>query len=277
MSDETMRAIDEQTAEQVEFLAHHYMVTVAEHLIREGIPVSEASGFAPHTDTLKHGEKWFFEAEGSIDFSPSFTRSLASDYEHAALHWHAASGWYTSRSRRIVGDPQSTEEVEDRWLGAGLVPPSERVLGFVLSAQMDFASAGSREQPYYREEASDYEPLIEQLAAYPPDSDEAFREHDDPDWRLATARNRICEQRAVAGLLTSGPDPVIELPIRRSELRALGHMLEHLEAVSGSGIVAALGRDLAKRAGADRDSANQYRSVLDEARYRSQVLGDGQQ
>jgi hypothetical protein len=47
MADEALGAVDDQLAEQVQFLAHHYLVAVAEFLMEEGIPVSEVSAFEP--------------------------------------------------------------------------------------------------------------------------------------------------------------------------------------------------------------------------------------
>jgi len=262
MTDEAAPRVDQEMADQVGFFTHHYMAAVAEYLITQGIPVSSVMAHQPHTAGAGDGAR-FWEVEGDIDFSPTFARALGgTGGGGASVHWNGVCGWCVSREIVVPGEPTRDE---DRWLGAGLVPAPDRVLGLILAAQVDFASAGSDERPHYRAEASDYEKLSARLMEYVPDSDKAFRAYEDPDWRLAQVRDQIYRRRAVTELLTDRSDPVIELPVRRSELRALGHMLEQLEMVSCSTLVAALGRDLAARAQDGPGSAERHRAALGEA------------
>ena len=262
MTDGAAQRVDQEMADQVGFLTHHYMAAVAEYLIGQGIAVSSVMAHQPHTAGVG-AEAEFWEVEGDITFSPTFARALGgTGGGGASVHWNGTCGWCVSREIVVPGEPTRDE---DRWLGAGLVPGPDRVLGLILAAQIDFGTAGSDERPHYRAEATDYEQLSARLTAYVPDSETAFRAYDDPDWRVAQVRDQVYQRRAVTELLTDRADPVIDLPVRRSELRALGHMLEQLEAASRSTLVAALGRDLAARAQDGPGSAERHRTALAEA------------
>lgn len=201
------------------------------------------------------------DVEGGIEFGSAFQRSILPDGE-AGLHWSATSGWC------LLLIPNSGGGMYDgaRWLGAGLLPSPERVAAFVSSAQLDARSAGSAERPFYRDPREGLHELLKRLEAFAPEGE--FRGHS-YKYRFRSLQGRAYRRRVLDALL-SGEDTIVDLPIRRSELQAVLHLIDYAEAADATtsgpeDFVAPIAADLMHRVGQGYGSAQEHRQALGHA------------
>jgi hypothetical protein len=247
-------------ATNIAFAAGHYLAAVAEYLLAEGVPVSEIGVEPPSTEKDEKGRAVrFTEVSGTIGLTGDLCEALSGHRDAwAYLDWSGLCGWALEREGR-----------ESLWLGAGLVPAPGRVAAFLLAVQVHPEEAGSLDRPGYRDGTEDYDLLAGKLTEYLPARSEELPGKRNYELKFKLAHRRAYEERIARELLDQGPDPVIELPVRRSELRALAHVLEYGEGLGGAGfggLMGALRRDLAGRVPGRADSADHSRSALQEAK-----------
>lgn len=247
-------------ARNIAFAAGHYLAAVAEHLLAEGVSVSEIDVQAPTTEKDEKG--WavtFTEVSGTVGLTGDLCEAVSGHRDAwAYLEWSGLCGWALEREGR-----------ESLWLGAGLVPAPGRVATFLLAVQVHPDEAGSLDRPAYRDGTEDCDLLADKLRQYLPDPGEQLPGKRNYELKFKIAHRRAYEARIAHELLDQGLDPVIELPVRRSELRALAHALEYGESLGAAGfggLMGALRRDLAGRVPGQPDSADRSRTALQEAK-----------
>ncbi|MEU0110643.1 DUF6292 family protein [Streptomyces sp. NPDC006251] len=246
-------AADVRLAKNLEFHTRHYVIAVAEQLLAEHIPVRNVNACGPYTEP----GQTFNDVEGGITFTDRFDDQMGSN--DCGLHWSGSSGWCYYNNHGSYADFL----VGARWLGDGLLPEPRRVAAFLCAVRLDPAQAGSTERPYYRQEGVDFPDLLKRLAPFlPPTTSPAHA----PGARFTQAQARTYQDRVLGALADQGPDPVIDLPMRASEVAALEHLLEYIEAVSspfGPGTLAAhLGQDLRGRRGGGYESVHRHHTAL---------------
>ncbi|KUN58876.1 hypothetical protein AQJ46_42140 [Streptomyces canus] len=125
---------------------------------------------------------------------------------------------------------------------------------------------GSTERPYYRQEGRDFPELLKRLAPHVPPAEAPSHL---PGPRFTQAQAVAYQRRVLASLAAQGPDPIFDLPVRASELEALAHLLEYIEAVSspfGPGTLAAhFAQDLRDRRGGGYESVYRHHAAVDYA------------
>ncbi|MBC7271979.1 DUF6292 family protein [Streptomyces albogriseolus] len=249
-------AASAHTATDLAFHARHYVTAVAEQLMAENVPVRAVHACGPYTEP----DHSFVDVEGGIIFTDRIDEQLGG--HDCGLHWSGTSGWcfYDNRG------PYADHLTGARWLGDGLLPEPRRVAAFFSVVRLDPAQAGSTERPYYRQEGRDFPDLLERLAPYVPPA--AAPTHL-PGPRFTQAQATAYQRRVLGSLAAQGTDPVIDLPMRASELEALGHLLEYIEAVSspfGPGTVAAhFAQDLRGRRDGGHASVYRHHAAVDYA------------
>lgn len=227
--------------------AGRYAAAVAERLIAEGFPVVDLDTDPPALiDGKRHeGEVWLF-------FSPDFRRQFES-VDSMSLSWNEVSGWYFSRD--VNGD-----QVDDRYLGQGLVPEAARVATFMTTVQLDPTGAGSRDRPFYRTGGPFPASLVEQLARYAAGTmtyKEAF----------TSARHRLFERRIATAIAADPPGPAVNLPLLPGEFAALELALEWVTGLAQAhdeedDVLGALAKDIRSRRGADAADISRFRTTL---------------
>jgi len=251
----------------IEVRGGHYLATVAGTLLAQRLPVNDIDVLPPER---VNGD--YRKAVGLISFTRDFAHEVAGHECNLTLDWWEDSGWCLTRV-------DLDDTAEERWLGAGLVPAPDRVAAFVAGAQLDLATAGSGERPYYRQAPGDLGPLLERLGGY---ADAQHNQGFGADWsgRFVQMRTSVYEVRAI-GVLTGGQDdPVIDVPMHASELAAVLDLLEYLQphfpadSVSGLSIAGALRQDLLGRTPGEQASTV-ARRARDVAHTRRRQLDTG--
>lgn len=249
----------------------HYMASVAEHLLAEGLPVSSVAVYSDFTDeTQSHHRK---DVEGSIYFTSRFERALLGGPGTAQLHWCAVSGWCLVL---MPGTPSAGGR-SFRWLGEGLWPVREAVARFVLTMRADPRSKSS-ERPMYRSPGADLEGLAGRLRLFVPEADSPGE--GDYLYRFARRLSETYRDRIGEALLAPQQDRV-QVVLASGELEALRLMSDFVEATEvvseggsralppGPGSLAhLLANDLTRRgqhSANPHDAADTYREAQDRA------------
>ncbi|MCR8945124.1 DUF6292 family protein [Streptomyces sp. OUCMDZ-4982] len=223
----------------------HYMTAVAEKLLSEGTPVSSVSASGRYDDD-EGREKFHDDVEGGVNFNESFVRRLLPDAE-VGLHWSGTSGWCLWIMLKGRAGVSGSFYDGARWLGAGLIPEPDRVAAFLSAVQLDPHSAGSGDRPFYRQPLQGLPDLCKRLQVHK----RFYYGNPSYDLRFDNARCGAYYDRA-AEALTSGDDDVVTVPVRRSELAALLHLLEFAEGSSHKSVrlfADYLAGDIAQRRG----------------------------
>ncbi|WNZ06203.1 DUF6292 family protein [Streptomyces sp. 11x1] len=253
----------EQMSKTLAFHVEHYMIAVAEHLMAKGAPISLVHSCGPYTEE----DHVFPDVEGTLYFSKRFAEQL-DGRGGVDLHWAGTSGWCLSNL-----DVPDSPNGDARWMGNGLMPEPERVAAFLDTYRLSPEQAGSTERPYYRSEGSDFPALLQRLAAYVPPRDSAGYKARP---RFSTARDQAYSRRILDALTPQGKDPIVEVPLRSSELEALLHLLEYAQVSSGglgpNDFASLLASDLEGRRGGGYDAVERHRSALTEAAARRQRI-----
>ncbi|MFC7982799.1 hypothetical protein [Streptomyces sp. NPDC057336] len=137
--------------------AEPYMAAVVAQLVKDGVP---ATGYSIPPDPSP--DNFDGEADACIEIPFAFTtRHYGPDLEELCLWWNSVSGWriHTQYNPNRPGDGR-------QWMGAGLLPPSARVLGFLDTMMVDHTMAGSPERPFYRRQGENVTALLERLQVY---------------------------------------------------------------------------------------------------------------
>ncbi|WP_105973621.1 DUF6292 family protein [Streptomyces geranii] len=250
--------LDSNLVDDLESAIGHYVTAVAVKLLAEGLPVKSIHAYGHYDDTTQQESD---DVEGGIDFGSAFQQSVFPGGE-AGLHWAGASGWCLFLIPNSGGGLYGGA----RWLGAGLLPSPERVAAFVSSAQLDARSAGSAERPFYRTPRENLPELLKRLEAFAPEDE--LREHD-YEYRFRSLQGQAYRQRVIDALV-SGEDAIVDLPIRRSELQAVLHLLDYAEAADSTtrgpeDFVAPVAADLTQRIGRDYGSVQAHQQALEHA------------
>ncbi|MET8771176.1 hypothetical protein [Streptomyces sp. NPDC004658] len=244
-------------ADALENAIGHYMTAVAEKLLAEGTPVSSVSAWGRYDDD-EDREKHHNDVEGNVNLNESFVRRILPDAE-AGLHWSGTSGWCLwVMPKGRVGTGDSFYDGA-RWLGAGLIPEPDRVAAFLSSWQLDPHAAGSSDRPFYRQPLQDLPGLCERLRVY------RRVDYGNPSYELRfdNARCGAYYDRTVQAL-TSRDDDIVNVPLRRSELKALLHLLEFADGSSHKPVrlfAHYLAGDIAQRRG-EPGSVNEHHRAL---------------
>jgi len=237
----TSPAPDPNTAALLAYLVEHYLSAVARQLLQDGAPITMIGSEGPFLEEYAPNDVRLFDAEGHLGFGTVYASRFTVQHD-MALRWDALSGW--SAVRQVERGPE-----EIRWHVQGLVPVPARVSAFLAGVEVDFAGTGSDERPYFRDEQSPYTGMLERLAAYAPAESGPDRERSTGAELFGAERSRVCELRVVDALLAEEPDPVVQYPLRRSEVRALELCLEWLEPLTRGRpeVVTMLQQDLSRR------------------------------
>jgi hypothetical protein len=248
---------DSNLKDDLESSIGHYVTAVAGKLLDDGLPVTSIHAYGQYDDITQPDT---YDVEGGIVFGSAFQQRVFPDGE-AGLHWSATSGWCLF----LIPDSGGGLYNGARWLGAGLLPAPERVAAFVSSAQLDAHSTGSAERPFYRTAREGLHELLKRLEAFTPEGE--FHGHS-YEYRFNSLQGQAYRRRVIDALL-SGDDAIVDLPIRRSELQAVLHLLDYAEATSNTrgpeDFVAPVKADLAHRLGQGYGSAQDHRKVIEYA------------
>ncbi|MFE5669096.1 hypothetical protein ACFQ7W_34895 [Streptomyces niveus] len=246
----------------------HYMNAVAAALLDERVPVTGVYG-SGDVRILAVDDSGT-DVDGNLSFNSAFERGLYPDSENVNLHWSGTSGWCLLPLK----DDDADFYGHARWVGAGLVPPVDRVVSFVATARLSPAEAGSSERPFYRMSGSDLTELHQRLAAFVPAPE--------------TLRGRtygMCFKHLVtsvytarvSGALNSPDDTEVSVALRPGELDALRHLLEYTQ-THATGLLGAYARYLTE----DLDNRRQFAATsshraMEAARSIRKQLRDRQQ
>ncbi|MGW4757511.1 DUF6292 family protein [Streptomyces chartreusis] len=245
---------DERMSKSVAFHVEHYMIAVAEHLMAAGAAISSVYSRGPYVKK----DHVFPDTEGTVSLTRHSSEQLDGRGD-TGLHWAGTSGWYLGPD-----DPDTADE-NVHWMGNGLVPEPERVAAFLDTYRLAPERAGSRERPYYRGAGTDFSVLLERLSAYVPARTSG--QHS-PHWRFSSARDVVYLQRVLDALTPQGKDPVVDVPLRASELDALSHLLEYVQVTAGglgpSDFAHYLACDIEGRRTGGYEAAALHRNALDE-------------
>ncbi|MEW2400355.1 hypothetical protein [Streptomyces sp. NPDC046862] len=249
----------------------HYMASVAEHLLAEGLPVSSIAVYSDFTDETQNSHQK--DVEGSIYFTSRFETALLGGPGTAQLHWCAVSGWCLVL---MPGTPSAGGR-SFRWLGEGLWPVREAVARFVLTMRADPRSKSS-ERPLYRSPGADLEGLADRLMMFVPEPDSPGK--GDYLYRFARRLSETYRDRIGEALLAPQQDRV-QVVLASGELEALRLMSDFVEATEvvseggsralppGPGSLAHLmANDLTRRgqhSDNPHDAADTYREAQDRA------------
>ncbi|MCP2314278.1 hypothetical protein [Kitasatospora paracochleata] len=184
-----------------------YGTRVAALLMDDGIPVTHVEvDTGALADDEDGGTVW-------VGFPPVSTarRAGIEGGTYLSLCWNHLSGW-SARG-------ETDRDTLDRWLGAGLEPPPERVAAFAAAALLDFHHTGSTERPYYRGMEHNRQALLDRLT-------DAYREKAAvPSFRrtFAIQRSKSTRRHVLAQLGDRRPGSVV---LGRDEFEALCRVLE---------------------------------------------------
>lgn len=245
----------------------HYAAAVAHALLRAQVPVHTMHASGPITQSINIGEpEEFVDAHAALYFGQAVAAALRN--VDTALEWTAESGWLLH--------PHLDVEFEDgvepdhflgaRWMGQGLVPVPAQVARFVQAARKDWRSAGSARRPCYRAATAGYGQLLDQLGVYLPDPAEDRFSYENWSVCFEQDRDNVSFWNTVDELTTSEPDPVLDVPLRRSEAHALLRLLDLLQAYapgSTQDLAAAAAADLAARIERGREAGDTHRAARD--------------
>lgn len=232
----------------------HYMAAVAERLLQDGLQVSSVYAYSAFDDVEIYSD----DVEGSIHFNRTFQQSVKGDAE-SFLHWVGTSGW----SYRTIPDTASGDasSASTRWFHAGLLPTVDRVAAFVADIRVAPDTAGSDTRPSYRTSCDQLVQLAGHLTRYAPGPQHSPLAHINYEYRLHEAQGRASRDRVIKELL-SGDDRVLFMPILKSELHALQHLLDYTEAIApltGPGDLArGFAQDLVQRTSGDHRSVYRH-------------------
>lgn len=261
MEEPQTREHGDEYAREVVDAVGHYMAAVAEHLLRSGVAVTDIGAFDPVAEELDGVLVVVDDVCGQVGLALRVQASISKSAAQVSLEWDAISGWRLFRAA-AKGRPDG----QARWLGRGLVPEPDRVELFVLAGQLDFTVAGSDEEPAYRLADRDYAALLDRLGRYADEPGYVSR-----GWkaRWHQVRGQIYTDKMVGALVNERTDPVVDFPLRASEVAALRVALECAElelTPLGSEVLEGLAGDLAQRTAGDRSSAELHRRGLDAAK-----------
>jgi hypothetical protein len=230
------------------------MAAVAERLLEDGLQVSSIYAYSAFDDA----EVGRDDVEGSIHFNKTFQQSVMGSSE-SFLHWVGTSGWCYRTVHEATSSNASV--ISTRWFHAGLLPTADRVAAFVANVRVDPHTAGSEAQPSYRTSCDQLLELAAHLKRYAPGSQHSPIAHINYEHRLREAQGNAFRDRVITELL-SGDDRVLFMPILKSELHALQHLLDYTEAVApltGPGDFAhSLAQDLTQRTSGDHLSVYRH-------------------
>lgn len=259
--------VPQPVTDAVRFRVGHYAAAVAHALLRAQVPVHTLHASGPITQSINIGEpEEFVDAHAALYFGQAVAAALRN--ADTALEWTAQSGWLLH--------PHLDVEFEDgvepdhflgaRWMGQDLVPAPAQVLGFVQAGREDWDAAGSAQRPYYRTATAGYGQLLDQLGAYLPDPASDRFGYEDWSARFEQDRDNVSFWNTVDELTTSEPDPVLDVPLRRSEARALLRLLDLLQAYalgSSQDLAAAAAADLTARLDGGSEATETHRTARD--------------
>ncbi|MEU3407556.1 DUF6292 family protein [Streptomyces sp. NPDC006670] len=194
------------------------MHAVAVVLLKEGVPVTSI-----RASSLLLEREAGTDIDGEIRFARTLEDRLAHKAEDITLHWSGTSGWCLL----VLLDDDHDHYHHARWLGAGLVPPPERVAAFMSAIQLSPEEAGSHERPFYRPFGEGVEELHQRLAAFLP-PDDHWRSRQTFQESFLHDRSQIYAQR-VSAALTMQDDTEVELRVSLGEMEALRHILEYAQ------------------------------------------------
>ncbi|MFF3139574.1 DUF6292 family protein [Streptomyces mirabilis] len=239
-----------------------YVTTVAEHLMAEGAAIKTVYTSDPYSNE----DRITLDVEAFLYFTELFARQLGGG-EPFDLHWDGTSGWCLCNA--------NSDNFLDcaYWMGDGLLPEPQRVASFVDTFRLSPDRAGSRERPYYRSEGSELSGLLKRLSPYvQPQRPIDYRLYS----RFSESRQKAYYQRVMDALTRQSTDPMLDLPLRASELDSLLHLLEYVQVSSstfGPGDFAALlANDLKARRNGGYTAAHRHRSAQTEAAERQQEI-----
>jgi hypothetical protein len=198
----------------------HYMNAVAAALLHESVPVTDVHG-SGDVRVLAVDDSGT-DVDGYLSFNTAFERGLYPDSENVNLHWSGTSGWCLLPLK----DDDADFYGHARWIGAGLVPPVDRVVSFVATARLSPAEAGSSERPFYRTSGSDLTELHQRLAAFVP----APRNLRGRTYGMCF--NHLVDSvytARMSGALNSPDDTEVSVTLRPGEIDALRHLLEYTQ------------------------------------------------
>ncbi|MFW3473115.1 hypothetical protein ACN24M_17625 [Streptomyces microflavus] len=236
-----------------------YMAVVAEVLLAEEIPVVSVSVYGDVHDLSQ--DDFEGDVEGSVEFTPAFSRRLLGDGGETGLLWCGVSGWcffhIPEGSGRSLLDSA-------RWMGNGLTPAPARVAAFLSEVRLDARAAGSAERPFYRAPHSEPDVLLRRLEAFG-----AVEEGADlwagESHTVARLRSTACRRRAVKALTAEGQE-IVDVALHTGELEALAALLAYVE---GDGpddglreLAGRLARDLTSRARDGVESVDEHREAF---------------
>jgi hypothetical protein len=232
----------------------HYMAAVAERLLKDGLQVSSIYAYTAFDDDVIGGD----DVEGSVHFNKAFQQSVKGGTE-SFLHWFGTSGW----CYRTIQDTTSSNAPSDstRWFRSCLLPTPDRVAAFVSDIRVAPSAAGSDIRPSYRTSCDQLTQLAAHLRRYAPGPHHSPLAHINYEYRLSEAQGSASRDRIIKALL-SGDDRVLFMPILKSELHALQHLLDYTEVIApltGPGDLAhGLAQDLTQRTSGDHLSVYRH-------------------
>ncbi len=206
---------EEDRLRQLEDHLSDYAIAIADVILRDGIPVT-SDGPCTYADQAYADA----EAELTLRIPDDYAaRSISETCTSMSLDWTSVSGWSLYLEFQTAENPHGHVE---RWFGAGLVPRPEQVANFLANAMVDWQSAGSTDQPFYRVFGQDLGPLFDRLAPYVSDSESkgSFGS------RFLTAHRQAAHRWTVADLLSD--EEVRAVPMRTGEANALRRLLDWL-------------------------------------------------
>ncbi|WP_406290401.1 hypothetical protein [Streptomyces sp. NBC_00209] len=227
----------QQVRDDLESAIGHYMTAVGSQLLDEGLPVAGISAYGAYDDDGQ--DDFGADVEGSVEFTCGFRRTEFGEGRDAGLLWCGVSGWCFFCIPE--GSGQGLHE-SARWMGGGLTPDPGRVAAFFSDARLAPDFAGSGDRPFYRTSHTEPDALLERLAVF--DADDGAAQPWDFAHRFASRRADAYGKRALSALTASEQD-VVEVAVRRGELRALRTLLEYVEGSVPKGEAQELARRLA--------------------------------
>lgn len=259
----------------------HYMAWVAEHLLRQELPVTSIAAYSDFTDPLQVEHQR--DVEGAIFFSDTFQEALLKGPGTAQLHWCAVSGW----GLFLSPDTPYAAAGTFRWLREGLVPPPADVAAFVFDAWTDLSSKSS-ERPMYRVPGQELKHVAHRLLPFVPEAASPYV--DDYVFRFARRLSETYRDRILAALLEPRQDKRAVV-LSEGEIAALRLAAEFIKATQvapettrdgrpapGPGRLAELlATDVALRAGHSNDpqaAAENYSAAREQAFVDRSSLGE---
>ncbi|MFJ8884095.1 hypothetical protein ACIRJR_11875 [Streptomyces sp. NPDC102402] len=248
-----------QLRDGLEHAIGDYMVAVAGALLVEDLPVASVSAYGDFDDPSQ--DAFEGDVEGSVEFTRSFGRLHFGDGGESGLLWCGVSGWCFFRIPEGSGRALLQSA---RWMGGGLVPVPGRVAAFLSEVQLDAASAGSAERPFYRTAHSRPDDLLRRLRVF-----DVEEENDGPAAdRFSRLRSQAYTRRAMRACV-AGNQQIVGLALHAGELKALGDLLEYVEGGTAQDelreLARRLSRDLSSRARDGLESVHVHREAFEYA------------